>query len=211
MKKIECVIILKNKEPEVVKVKNDYKEIIELYKSLLTEEEKENGICLGLENLDLNLDSDDYIAQVGDESALMNYSFNREWNGPCIVCGCDNKGDRTSLSDELIKLIKEKYALDKLPKSKSDYINKFIEKYYSYGRIFTFENGYIFGTANTMIMVNELLKEKDKNVITKFENVFKELEYKKNINPEFQIKNELDDMFENLYKYYLEDLSQSSK
>lgn len=156
---IKAVLVIKDKEPEVVEIRSgleSYRRVLQ--KSLSTEE----LMLSSVHGLDFfSIDGFNNVSGMVEEySACHPYERNRSWHGPALFTEIDNEGVTITMSDETIEGLLSKYSLKNTPKSPSDFVNRFLEKH-AIAEVYSFNHGVHVATLNTMDAVDMLLKETD--------------------------------------------------
>lgn len=164
---IKAVLVVKGKEPEVVKIQDNMRCYYKTIEEALTPEELALSPVYGLDFFSVE-GLKNIAGMIEDESALYPYERNRSWHGPALFTEFDMEGKTISMSDENIDKLLKLYSLDNEIKSPSNFINEFLNKY-AKQEIFNCEYKRHIATLSTMDAVDMIKREKDKEQINNIE------------------------------------------
>lgn len=164
---IKAVLVVKDKEPEVVEIRSGLESYCRVLQKSLSKEELYLSSVHALDFFSIE-GFNNVSGMVEEYSACHPYERNRSWHGPALFTEIDDEGVTTTMSDENIKGLLSKYSLKNTPKSPSDFINRFLDKY-ARQEIYNFNHGIHVATLNTMDAVDMLLNETDEVRIKEIE------------------------------------------
>jgi hypothetical protein len=170
MREVKAMVIVNGKEPELITIQNDLGAYREEINKHLTEDERAKGICEGLDFF--NVGTRDIGGVVDEWSSVKPYARNRDWHGPALIFAYGVEGETVDLNDSQIEELKNKFALSNTPKSKSQFINDFMEKHHKEPEIFNYSYGNIEATLNTSDYAQMVLEENRDEEIGYLEHIF---------------------------------------
>lgn len=167
---IRMVLVVKDKEPQVIEVAHDFKEYENVIRKNLSKAEREKSDVYGLDFF--NTDIDRVSGIVEEYSACHPYERNRGWHGPALFFESDDQGKTISMSDEKVEKLKSVYSLANKLRSTSEKINNFLDTYHKEPVTFNFSYGNLESISNTMDFVDVILEERREESIKEIEAIF---------------------------------------
>lgn len=167
---IKAVLVVKDKEPEVVEIERGLESYYKVLQKSLSEEELQLSPINGVEFFGIE-GADNVSGMVEQESACYPYERNRTWHGPALFTEFDYEGQTVSMSEENIQKLLSKYSLENAIKSPSKFINEFLDKY-ARQEIHNYSYGIHEGILNTMDAADMLRGETDEIGIKEIESSF---------------------------------------